>query len=210
MRHPGRRGVLAAAATACTVTGTVLLALSFAFPPEPPPALPPSTTHAPNRPPGASPAPHEKALPRSVPTRITSRQVGLRAVVERVALAEDGSVALPDDADRAGWYAGSATPGEAGNAIVVGHVDSGTGPAAFYELSVLRKGDHLAVERRDGRTARFTVTSMAVHPKDDVPVAVYRPTLSPRLTLITCTGWDDEADDYRENIVITATLDPPD
>ncbi|MDT0381723.1 sortase [Streptomyces sp. DSM 42041] len=150
--------------------------------------------------------PGREAMARSEPSRITGRSVGLSAAVTPVGLADDGSIALPGDADRAGWYDGSVTPGEAGNAVLVAHVDSTSGPAAFYELGALEEGDRVTVRRRDGSTARFTVTGIAVHPRDEMPAAVYRPTLRPRLTLITCTEWDPEARAYRSNLVVTSLL----
>ncbi|RZE02403.1 hypothetical protein C0Q64_11970 [Streptomyces albidoflavus] len=127
--------------------------------------------------------------------------------VEPVGLTRDGSIGLPEDAQHAGWYTGSPTPGQNGNAVLVGHVDSATGPAAFYGLSALRTGDAIVVERLDGRPAHYTVSSLTVHPKDGFPAdQVYRPTLTPRLTLITCADWDPDDRTYRSNLVLTAVL----
>ncbi|MFV0126675.1 sortase domain-bontaining protein [Streptomyces sp. HMX112] len=80
-----------------------------------------------------------------------------------------------------------------------------TGPAAFYSLGALRIGDHITVQRRDGRDAVFTVTAMSVYAKQTFPSqAVYGPTAHPQLTLITCADWDQDARTYRANLVITA------
>lgn len=144
-------------------------------------------------------------MARSIPVRVTAEEISLTVAVDAVGIARDGSVALPGNADHAGWFAGSVTPGERGNAILVGHVDSTTGPAAFYALGGLRKGDRITVERRDGRDADFTVTRMAVHPKDSFPSEeVYAPAAHPVLTMITCADWDEEDEDYRANLVLTA------
>ncbi|GAA2516016.1 sortase domain-containing protein [Streptomyces gobitricini] len=117
---------------------------------------------------------------------------------------------MPTDADHAGWYTGSVTPGERGNAILAAHLDSTTGPAAFYSLGALRKGDHITVQRRDGRQAVFTITTMNVYDKKAFPSqTVYGPTTLPQLTLITCAEWDKEAKTYRANLVITAHPTPP-
>lgn len=112
---------------------------------------------------------------------------------------------MPTDPDQAGWFAGSVTPGEIGNAIVVGHLDSRSGPAAFYGLGALRKGSRIMILRRDGTTAHFDVTTMKVWAKDDFPShRVYGPTMAPTLTLITCAGWDSDRRTYRSNLVVTA------
>ncbi|MDT0382177.1 sortase [Streptomyces sp. DSM 42041] len=203
----GRRGLLTAAATACTLTGSALLTLGLTDTATTPPPAPPAAATAPDQPEtAAEPAPSSAGLPRSVPVRVTADRVGLAARIEAVGLAGDGSIALPKDADDAGWYTGSVTPGERGNALVVAHVDDTDGPAAFYPLSSLKRGDRIEVNRRDGSTASFTVSGMQVHPRDDFPARVYRPTTRPRLTLITCTGWDPDTRTYQDNLVITAHL----
>ncbi|MFJ8659671.1 sortase domain-bontaining protein [Streptomyces sp. NPDC093795] len=112
---------------------------------------------------------------------------------------------MPADTDHAGWYTGSAAPGENGNTILVGHLDSSTGPAAFYGLGALRAGDRITVRRRDGRPAHFTVATTAVYTKDAFPSQrVYAPTPQPHLTLITCADWDGGRRTYRSHLVITA------
>ncbi|MEU2184573.1 class F sortase [Streptomyces thermolilacinus] len=149
------------------------------------------------------------ALPPAQPVKITAKRIGLSAFVEAVGIAEDGSIAIPADAAHAGWYTGSVTPGERGNAILAGHLDSTSGPAAFYGLGALREGDRIAVQRRDGRDAVFTVTAMSVYAKDAFPSqAVYGPTPEPQLTLITCADWDEDSRTYRANLVITAHPPP--
>ncbi|MFD5208668.1 sortase domain-bontaining protein [Streptomyces anulatus] len=114
-------------------------------------------------------------------------EIGVRTRIDKVTRATDGSVDMPPDPDHAGWYTGSATPGEIGNTIVVGHLDSRSGPAAFYGLGALRKGSRIVITRHDGSTAHFSVTAMNVWAKDDFPSRrVYSPTTTPTLTLITC------------------------
>ncbi|MEU3254323.1 sortase [Streptomyces sp. NPDC006997] len=202
----GRRGVRTATAAVCATAGLSLLATAF-LSHQPPPPAPPSSARAPMQPPAAPEGPGREtpALPASAPVRITARRIGLAARVEAVGTAEDGSVALPAGPDQVGWYTGSATPGERGNAILAAHLDSTSGPAAFYSLGALRKGDRITVEREDGHDAHFTVTAMRVYAKSAVPSqAVYGPTAHPQLTLITCADWDARAKNYRANLVITA------
>ncbi|CAM5273216.1 class F sortase [Streptomyces sp. NPDC058629] len=202
----GRRGAYTATATACATAGLSLLAAAY-LPHQQPPPAPPSSARAQVQPPTAPTGPGRQApvLPVSEPVRITARSIGLAAPVEAVGTAKDGSVALPADPGRAGWYTGSPTPGERGNAILAAHLDSTSGPAAFYSLGALRQGDRITVEREDGRDAHFTVTAMHVYAKSSVPSeTVYGPTAHPQLTLITCADWDRAAKEYRANLVITA------
>ncbi|MFF3313511.1 class F sortase [Streptomyces sp. NPDC002952] len=206
-RPRGRRGVYTAAATAFTTGALALLATAMSGP-QPPPA-PPSGAHTAPSVHSTVPQQQGAALPRSEPAVISIPRIGLRTRIEKVTRAADGSIALPKDADHAGWYTGSVTPGERGNAITVGHVDSQQGPAAFYGLGALRKGFPLTVTRSDGSTAHFTVTGIEVWAKNAFPSErVYGPTTTAMLTLITCTGWDSTRHTYRDNLVITAQLRP--
>ncbi|WP_398864192.1 sortase domain-containing protein [Streptomyces sp. C11-1] len=91
------------------------------------------------------------------------------------------------------------------DAVVVGHLDSRSGPAAFYGLGALRKGSRMMILRRDGTTAHFDVTAMKVWAKDDFPShRAYGPAMTPTLTLITCADWDSDRRTYRSDLVLTA------
>ncbi|WP_093257665.1 sortase domain-bontaining protein [Thermostaphylospora chromogena] len=81
-----------------------------------------------------------------------------------------------------------------------------TGPAVFYRLGKLRKGDEIRVERADGTAVVFTVRRLARHPKSRVPDAeVYGSRGRPELRLITCGGsFDRTRRSCRDNIVVFA------
>ena len=113
-------------------------------------------------------------------------------------------------ASDAGWYDFSAVPGAAGNAVIVGHVDTYIGPAVFYHLYQLRPGDPVYVDA-DGTRRRFDVTSVREMPKPSFPVdQVFGSTKRHILWLITCGGaFDYETRHYLDNIVVSATWDPP-
>ncbi len=112
-------------------------------------------------------------------------------------------------ASDAGWYDFTAVPGGAGNAVIVGHVDTYTGPAVFYHLYELRPGDPVYVDA-DGTRRRFDVTSVREMPKPSFPVnQVFGGTKRHMLWLITCGGsFDYETGHYLDNIVVSATWDP--
>jgi LPXTG-site transpeptidase (sortase) family protein len=113
-------------------------------------------------------------------------------------------------ASDAGWYNFTAVPGAAGNAVIVGHVDTYIGSAVFYNLYRLRPGDPVYVDA-GGTRRRFDVTSVREMPKPSFPVnQVFGSTKRHMLWLITCGGaFDDETRHYQDNIVVSATLDPP-
>ena len=113
---------------------------------------------------------------------------------------------VPEDYSVAGWYTGGPRPGDRGPAVIAGHVDSKRGPAVFYRLGELRKGD-LIVVRYPGRAeARFRVERTERHPKRAFPTArVYGDTAGPALRLVTCGGSFDRASGhYRDNVIVFA------
>ncbi|WP_244299453.1 class F sortase [Streptomyces viridochromogenes] len=114
----------------------------------------------------------------------------------------------PDNTNLVGWYAKGVSPGEAGTAIIAGHVDTATAPAVFASLGELKKGDRFHVVRADGRKATFVVDDADSFAKDDFPSErVYGDTPDAQVRLITCAGaYDRQARDYTENLVVFAHL----
>lgn len=91
--------------------------------------------------------------------------------------------------------------------VIVGHVDSATGPGAFHGLSSLRPGDEITLTRDDRTTVTFTVQALRQYEKDALPDSqVYATTGPPTLRLITCGGaYDRGRGEYRDNLVVYAT-----
>ena len=159
-----------------------------------------------------SPAPvaAERGTERTAaaPVRVRVPAIGVDSELLRLGTDAAGVLVPPDDPDRAGWFPGAAVPGNVGPAVVAGHVDSVEGPAVFARLRELGPGDEVVVDRDDGTTARFTVTGVGRHPKDDFPTeAVYGPTPRAELRLVTCGGdFDRSARSYEDNVVVFARL----
>ncbi|MGY0004338.1 class F sortase, partial [Micromonospora sp. I033] len=149
-------------------------------------------------------------LAGSPPTDLTINKIDLRAPVHRVGIAPDGSIAVPDagKAGEAGWYDQGPTPGQYGPAVIVGHVDTTTGPAVFHDLKDLDDGDRIEVTREDRSVAVFEVTSIERYGKERLPVQeVYGDFSRPNLRLITCGGrWVGGETGYADNVVVYASL----
>jgi sortase (surface protein transpeptidase) len=126
----------------------------------------------------------------------------------RLGLKPSGEMDTPKDPDTVGWYMKSPAPGVLGPAIVAGHVTWNRKPSAFFQLGSLRPGDHVHVRRADGRTAVFTVTKIAMYPKDRFPTAeVYGNVDYAELRLITCGGeYVEKRHRYLDNVVVYALL----
>ncbi|CAL9408574.1 class F sortase [Streptomyces sp. enrichment culture] len=148
-------------------------------------------------------------MPPSAPVRVRIPRIGVDAPVMRLGLAPDGSLEVPPAGERnlAGWYEGGAPPGARGTAIVAGHVDNDEGPAVFYALGALKKGDRLEVARADGRTAVFTVDAVEVYDNDAFPDdKVYGSSDRAELRVITCGGGFSPETGYQGNVVAYAHL----
>jgi sortase (surface protein transpeptidase) len=207
--------------------GMTLLLVGLSFGKSPPPAPPPAVQAAANAYAAADPAAkpaasatpsYVAALPRSRPVHLSIPRVGIETSLLELGLERDGTIEVPPDESNspAGWYRLLASPGEAGTAVIVGHLDSPQAPAVFFNLGAMRPGDHLSVSRADGTTANFTVSEVGSYPRDQFPTdAVYGPSPTPVLRLVTCGGPFQRGAGYDGNIVVFADMDaspglPPD
>ncbi len=138
------------------------------------------------------------------PVLLTIPLIGVKTRLITLGLTARGALQVPSTTTVAGWYTRSPPPGAIGSAIIVGHIDSLTGPGVFYRLSELRVGDRVYVRRADGTTAEFRVTAVRSYPKDRFPTdTVYSPTPDAELRLITCGGaFDYATGHYLSNTVI--------
>jgi sortase (surface protein transpeptidase) len=146
--------------------------------------------------------------PASPPVRLTIPSIRVATPLVRLGRERDGSMQVPTAFARAGWFAEGLTPGQVGPAVIAGHVDSKTGPAVFYRLRELRRGDIVQVERADGARLRFVVEQARSFPKATFPTAeVFGPAPWAALRLVTCGGTFDRArGSYRDNLVVFARL----
>jgi hypothetical protein len=177
--------------------------------PEASPTTAPPATAAPTTTTVAAPSTTRPARARtpSPPVRVEIPSIGVSSRLIRLGLNADGTMEVPRDYGRAGWFTGGAMPGQDGPAVISGHVDSKSGPAVFYRLRELRPGDTIRVRRADGRWLAFEVTGSARYAKAAFPTeAVFGPVTGPVLRLITCGGaFDRSSGHYLDNVVVTAT-----
>nr|WP_232521030.1 class F sortase [Micromonospora phaseoli] len=144
------------------------------------------------------------------PVSLSVPSIEVSAPVKPVGDAPDGSIAVPPLSrhEETGWYDRGPVPGEPGPAVIVGHVDTKSGPSVFYDLGKLGVGDTVEVAREDGSVAVFTVDSVEHFPKDQLPAdRVYGHDGPASLRLITCGGqWLGGGTGYADNVIAFATL----
>jgi sortase (surface protein transpeptidase) len=154
----------------------------------------------------AAPQPTPQKVARPVSLIIPA--IGVRTGLVHLGLTASGALQVPSTTAVAGWYTGSARPGAIGAAVIVGHIDSQTGPGIFFRLRLLHRGSQVYVRRADGTLAVFQVTSVRSYLKSQFPtLAVYGPVPDPELRLITCGGTFDYATGhYLSNVIVDAAL----
>ena len=144
----------------------------------------------------------------AIPVRISIPAIGVSAALIPLRLNRDHTLQVPRNFAQTGWFLGGPEPGETGAAVVAGHVDSKRGPAVFYRLRALMRGDKIRFTLADGTIVRFVVTGSKAVKKKRFPAAVvYKSTPGPTLRLITCDGaFDRSTGHYVDNYIVFAKL----
>ncbi|MFI9819290.1 sortase domain-bontaining protein [Streptomyces sp. NPDC052013] len=180
-----------------------------------PPGLSGSATGdmaAAGRPPRLELPPAHRPLGESSPRRLDIPGLGVRApVVPGGPGARDALDPPPSGrAGAVGWDADGVAPGASGTALLVGHGDTATGPAALSGVSTLEAGQRIRVVREDARVAEFTVETVRVLGRDRSDARqAYEPRRDGRaeLRLVTCEGTFDEASDRcTAEVIVSAYL----
>jgi len=143
------------------------------------------------------------------PVELLVPDLGIDMSIDSVGVAEDGQMEVPADALRAGWYRFGPSPGQLGVAVVAAHAGSFITPRGpFYDLNRAEPGMLIEVRTADGSLATFEIAGVEVAVKDGLDLRPYFDRSGePRLVLITCGGaWDDAAQSYRSNVIVTARL----
>jgi sortase (surface protein transpeptidase) len=148
------------------------------------------------------------ASPLAKPVELSIPRIDVRTRLMGLGLEKDGSVEVPENAAVAGWFRRGPPPGSRGSSVILGHVDSPTGPAVFYRLRELRPGDRMAVRLDDGTLARFRVRAVETYANEDFPAQkVYGRQGRSQLNLVTCGGdYDAAQGGYQSNVVVYASL----
>ncbi len=186
--------------------------------PSPEPTAPPTPTQEaePTGTPSAKSMTQAVTTPPPVPTatpeaaglpvrlKIDTRAVKVDAAVEAVGHTDKGAMGVPKAWENVAWFELGTRPGQPGNAVIAGHLDSKTGPAVFWRLVELKAGEVVSVVNDQGETTRFEVKKTAVYETEEAPLEeVFGPSDVARLNLITCDGaFDRETRTYDRRLVV--------
>lgn len=131
------------------------------------------------------------------------------ALVESVGLDKDSKMDIPKKDEDVAWYNLGAKPGERGNAVMAGHLDTKTGaPAVFYNINKLKPGDEISVRSKDGKIYKYFVTEVKTYELEKFPlVEVFGAGDKARLNLITCEGnYNKSSKLYSHRLVVYSEL----
>jgi LPXTG-site transpeptidase (sortase) family protein len=124
-----------------------------------------------------------------VPTRLRVPSLGIDANIEDVGVRSNGEMDVPGNVWNAGWLNTSVRPGEVGNAVMAGHLNSLRGGAVFLQLDKLNVGDKIYVSDKWGWELTFEVAEKAAYEPANAPLdRIFGNSSDRMLNLITCTG----------------------
>lgn len=145
-----------------------------------------------------------------MPRFIEIESLGVKARVRRMGVTTDNAIQAPSNVFDAGWYDGSAKPGQNGAAFIDGHVSGYTQNGVFYDIKNLEAGATVTVEMGNGDRFTYKVVGKEVFNADKVDMSKVLASAEPGkagLNLMTCTGPFDSANEaYTERVVVYTVL----
>ena len=143
-----------------------------------------------------------------IPTRLTIPALDVKAKIEVVGKDKQGRMDVPKQTEQVAWYKYGAKAGQTGNVVLAGHLDDKEGPAVFYDLAKLKKGQRIEVTGKTGQQVSYVVTNVMSYPVDEAPVgSIFGATVMHKLTLISCIGTFTNSKGYDQRLVVTAEQD---
>ena len=144
------------------------------------------------------------------PWRLEISSLKLDATIQEVGLTKDGNMGVPTNYTDVGWFDQGPKPGQPGNAVIGGHLNSGINKSAVFEnLHKLKTGDVVTVkDKAKNEEQHFKVTSAQSYDVTNAPLdKIFGQTQESHLNLITCNGiWDKIKKDYNQRLVVFTEL----
>lgn len=156
-----------------------------------------------------SPAANTILVEPGIPQKISIPKIKVQTDIESVGMDSEGRMATPKNSDNTAWFSPGFRPGIKGSAVLDGHYDKANGgPAVFWNLGKLEKGDSIVITDNKGAKYTFAVDRTVKYPYDSFPIKeVFAASDVPMLNLITCHGvWNKDTKNYSQRMVVYAKL----
>lgn len=117
---------------------------------------------------------------------------------------------VPPSFEKVGILTPWTKPGEPGNAVIAGHFDHYTGPAIFYRLRELKRGDKIFLYNRKNDKLVFIVKHVESFMTKKAPLErIFGPSSVAQLNLITCSGkFNKKTREHTRRLVVFAEISP--
>ena len=144
----------------------------------------------------------------SPPSRLIIPALKIDTLVEHVGVTKVGLMGNPSNFVNVAWFKYGPAPGDAGSAVIGGHVDNALAlDGVFKHLNTLKAGDMIEVKNEAGVTLTFRVSAVEMYPYQSVPQAIFTKTGGVYLNLITCAGsWQSKQHTYDRRLVVYTEL----
>ncbi len=142
------------------------------------------------------------------PVRIIIPSLNIDAKISPMGITSENLLEAPHNMTDAGWYKYGAKPGEAGNAIIDGHLNNGGAIAGvFASLDKLLPGASIFVVGRDGTQIEYVMASATVYDRNARTENIFTTAGPSELRLITCNGaWLTQQKTHDKRLVVRAVL----
>jgi Sortase domain len=141
--------------------------------------------------------------PRPRQLRLDSIQLDRPISIKPLKLDRKKKLESPKDTKSIGWYHA------AGPVILVGHVDSSSGPGVFYKLKNMKRGDIIEVDYTDGTSVSYVASQVSTFPKNKFPTDLVYRAKSSDIRIVTCGGkFNRKTGHYVDNVIVVASPAP--
>lgn len=148
----------------------------------------------------------EDTEPASIglPKRLLIPSLGINVNIQHIGLNASGAMGVPSNTTDVAWFKLGVRPGQKGNAVIAGHLDSANGKAVFWDLNKLQAAsDVYIIDENDNRWQFKVVGSELIDEEKGSLESVFGRNDKARLNLITCGGvWNKERKNYSQRLVV--------
>jgi LPXTG-site transpeptidase (sortase) family protein len=147
-----------------------------------------------------SPTPSATSAPALPASRIVIRRIGVDSVIRESKIA-NGEWQVPKFV--VGHLEGTSNPGENGNLVLSGHLESISSGNVFARLNEIRQGDEITLFTTRDKEFKYQVVEIKTVANNDISVVQATP--EPMITLITCAGnFNLLTRDYSHRLIVIA------